>query len=224
MPQLEARGVGALEARRRKAEQRLARCAKRLGIARRDVRIRVLDDTGGRGVVVTLKVHGVEVVRSSRQGDSLEDNLELLAGHLTDLVRNVEREIETLQQVFHGDGLLALPCGVDSHAGLRANPYCGAMSLEEAQAKARRALERLGRSWGDLRMTWDEAEGWARLRLRLPDGSHAEKTSTQQAGWLRNLAALVLWLETRARAFERGILVDLPRAFSAYLLPHAGAR
>ncbi len=222
--QLECHGSHVEAARRQAAEERLAGCARRLGIAARDVRVRVVDDPGGRSVVVSLRVHGVEIVRSSRKGASLEENLEVLAGHLTDLVRNLERRIETLEQALHGDGLQVLPGGASPHAGLRPNLYRGDMSLEQVQEKARRALRRVGRSWEDLRMTWDEAEGWARLRLRLPDGRHAEKTSTQQADWQRNLAALVLWLETRARAVERGVLADLPSALSAYLLPYGGAR
>jgi hypothetical protein len=49
-----------------------------------------------------------------------------------------------------------------------------------------------------------------------------EKRSVLQRGARENAAALALWMQCRARHFERGIDRDLTRVMSAYLLPGSG--
>ena len=72
----------------------------------------------------------------------------------------------------------------------------------------------------DVKVTWDVVANWARLRMRLPSGALVEKISRTQKTCDANLAALALWLQSRARNWERGIeSLDLDRVFAGNLLP-----
>lgn len=206
------------EDRRRRAEGRLARAARRLGIAPRSVKVRAADGSGS-GVTLDLPVLGVAVRRTCDVAEDRTGNVEALAGWLVDLVRNLERRIETLDEAFFADGLELLPDGADPFASLAHNAYRGSMSVERARRKVARALERMGLRMEDVDVSWDAAANVARIRMRLPSGRVVKKESHRQDTWERNLAALVLWLEARARSVERGIERDLERLFAANLLP-----
>ena len=68
--------------------------------------------------------------------------------------------------------------------------------------------------------TRDTDGNGARLRMRLPSGAIVEKVSRAQKTCMANLAALALWLQSRARNWERGIeSLDLDRVFAGNLLP-----
>ena len=55
--------------------------------------------------------------------------------------------------------------------------------------------------------------------MRLSSGRVVEKFSSQQKDSRTNLCALALWLQTRAKNWERKIEQDMDRLFAANLLP-----
>ncbi len=195
----------------------LGRAAERVGIRKRDVRVRGLEGSEV-GVHLTLAIGDREVVRTCESQPSRLANLGALVGWATDLARSSERGIETLGEALHGDGVALALAGVAASSPVVAhNAYDGDMAAAEAWALVRRSLTRLGL---DDRQAWLGPEGrrGATLRFALGDGQIVEKRSAQQRCGRRNAAVLALWLRTKALHHERGIERDLARTLSAYLL------
>ncbi len=194
-----------------------SRLADRLGIARAALKVRALAGSPV-GLTLTLSFGEVEVQRSCESQPGKDENLGALTQWLEDLARNQERGIEHLGEALHGDGLsLALFDAADCEPrAARTNRYQGDMSAQEAWELVCKSAARL-----DLpeRAVWLGREGdTAVLRLDL-GGSVVEKRSERQDGARANAAAIALWMQCRARHFERGIDRDLVRVMSAYLLP-----
>lgn len=204
---------------REEALERLKKLARRLGLEPGDIKVR----PSGEGMRLSFSYKGVELVREcSSQGDRERDFVCLVLW-LSDLVRNVERRIETVAEAFYSEGGRLLPASSGAYGETAENLYDGEKTAEESFDLIRRSLERLGLSEDDVRVTWDTEQNVARLRLRLRSGAIVDKTSQGQRDALKNLATLALWLKDRAKNVERGIERDLDRLFAANLLPAASA-
>lgn len=204
----------------------LAATAERLGIEPKGVRIRPLEGST-KGLVLSFSVNGTTLTRSCDSQPSRDQNLACLALWFQDLVRNVERRIERLDEAFRSEGMQALPSGTDDtvrYGRTRESLYRGAMKPRESGQIIERSLERLGLGMGDCKVEWSSNPNIAKLRLRLRSGRVVEKISDQQESADRNLAALALWLETRAKNFEREIETDQEQLFAANLLPAGPTR
>lgn len=206
------------EMSREEGLERLKSLAGRMGIAPGDIKVR---PTGGSGMKLGFTYKGVEIAREcDSQGDKAK-NFICLVLWLGDLVRNLERRIETLEEAFYSDGARLLPADTAAYGETAENLYEGEKSIDESLDLIRRSLERLGLSVGDVKVTWDKDRNEARLRLRLRSGAVVDKVSQGQLDAQKNLAALSLWLQARAKNVERGIEQDLDRLFAANLLPAA---
>ncbi len=199
---------------------RLKALAERLGIEPGDVRVRPVP-----GVPHAMSLHfvyeGVTFTRESRAQGSRDKNFACLVLWLGDLVRNLERRIETIHEAFFTEGAKLLPADTSAYGETAENLYTGHKSIDESLDIVRRSLERLGLSERDVKLTWDADRNEARLRLRLGSGAVVDKVSNGQRTVEQNLAALALWLQARAKNVERGIERDLDRLFAANLLPAA---
>lgn len=200
------------------AEQKLVRIAKRLGLT--GVKV------GGGGAKTAARVGftfgSARVERTCDTQPTHEANLVCLVLWLEDRARNMERGIETFAEAFADSLTLAMVGGATprEYAGKRTNLYTGTKSLEQSIAVFRSSLTRLGIAEGDVKLTWNADENWARLRMRLPSGSIVEKVSRVQPTHVANVAALGLWLQSRTKNWERGIeSMDLDRVFAGNLLP-----
>lgn len=204
----------------------LANTAKRLGIAPSDVRIRPLAGSA-KGLTLTFSVGDTPLTRNCDSQPTRDQNLACLALWFQDLVRNVERRIERLDEAFRAEGMKALPSGHEDSARYgktRESLYRGDMAPRESGQIIERSLERLGLRMDDCKVTWGSDPCRAQLRLRLKSGRVMEKVSDRQDTAERNLAALALWLETRAKNFEREIETDHEQLFAANLLPAGPGR
>jgi hypothetical protein len=199
--------------------KKLQRLAERLGIPARDIKVRPAERGG---MSLAFRYRGVEVSRECASQEGRDRNFACLVLWMEDLVRNVERRIETVAEAFHAEGGHLLVGDGKPFAATQANLYQGAMKEAEAQERIARALERLDLTLDDVNVTWDYTQGSARIRMRLPSGGLVEKTSTSQPDARRNLAALALWLQSRAKNKERGLDLSLEDMFRANLLPAAG--
>lgn len=203
---------------RDEALDRLKGLAQRLHIAPGDIKVRPV---AGSQVAMRLafRYQGVEIARECSSQPDKEKNFICLVLWLGDLVRNLERRLETLEEAFYSEGARLLPADTAAYGDTAKNLYEGSKSIDESLQLIGRSVERLGLTHDDIRVTWDAARNEARLRLRLRSGAIVDKISTQQQSAQHNLAALALWLQTRAKNVERGIEQDLDRLFAANLLP-----
>jgi len=202
--------------------EKAGRVADRLGVARSALRVRRVAGTAC-GMAVALPIGGAEVTRSCSGQADVDANFGALVQWLEDLARNHERGIEDLGDALHGDGVSLARADQAAAAAARsrgANFYQGEMSPADAWALVQRSAARLELPRSGI---WLGRDGDAAvLRLELGAGRIVEKRSLWQRGARENAAALALWMQCRARHFERGIDRDLTRVMSAYLLPGSG--
>lgn len=224
------------EMTRREAQAELTRLAGRLHIEQRDVRVSEVGagagahagadagaDAGG-AMRLAIVYRGVELSRTCSSQRDRDTNLVCLVLWLRDLVRNVERRIETLEEAFYAEGGNLLPAtGASAYGETAENLYEGDMSVEQSLAQVERSLSRLGLGKQDIRLRWDDEANLCSMRLKLRSGRVVEKVSTRQRDARRNLAALSLWLRARAKNFERGIETDVDKLFAGNLLPQTTA-
>lgn len=196
---------------------RLANLAARLGIPAAALRVRPQPHSR-HGMTLSFAYDGAVISRSCNSQLSRDRNFVCLVLWLADLVRNIERGIESPAEAFYAEGGHRL-LGAGPGTARRANLYSGKKTIDDALALIERSLVRLECSDDDIRVAWDGDSGHATLRLRLPSGRLMEKRSTQQLDARCNLAALALWFQSRAKNFERGIERDMDRLFAANLLP-----
>ncbi|TNE52329.1 MAG: hypothetical protein EP343_00780 [Deltaproteobacteria bacterium] len=199
-------------------KQKLQHLAARLGLSQNAIRIRRMP--GSRlGKMLSFTFQDIPISRGCDSQPTAEGNEACLIIWLGDLVRNIERRIETFEEAFYAEGGHLLPAQADPYAETRSNAYRGNMTEEEALQRLERALQRLGISKDDVNVKWNPDTGVARLRMRLQSGRVVEKFSSQQKDSRTNLCALTMWLQTRAKNWERGIERDMDRLFAANLLP-----
>lgn len=204
---------------RAEARERLKRLEARLGLAPKSVKIGRISDSK-HGVVVSFTFQNIHISRSCDSQATQSKNLACLVIWLSDLVRNIERRIETFEEAFYTEGARLLPeQAEDPYAATKANLYRGTMTKEEALGKIERTLSRLSMTQDDVKVSGDFDTGEAWIRMRLSSGRIVEKKSYHQPDFRTNLCALSLWLQTRAKNYERGIETDLNRLFAANLLP-----
>ena len=201
------------------AREKLERLRERLGLTD----LEIIEGRGPDAGVVTLRFHSGEtrIERRCTTQPSAEGNLACLALWLEDRARNLERGIETFHEAFADS--IALARNDNAQGGFktsRVNYYEGAKSVDESIEVFRSSFARLHITERDVKVTWDSDANWARLRMRLPSGAIVEKVSRAQKTTDANLAALALWIQSRARNWERGIeSLDLDRVFAGNLLP-----
>jgi len=195
---------------------KLTRIEKRLGLS--DLQIEDGRGLDAGAVTVRFAFGAARVSRTCATQPTREANLACLALWLEDRARNMERGIESFAEAFADS--LALAVARNDNAGPRVSLYVGAKSVGDSIEVFRSAFRRLGVAERDVKVTWDVEANWARLRMRLPSGALVEKISRTQKTCDANLAALALWLQSRARNWERGIeSLDLDRVFAGNLLP-----
>lgn len=198
----------------------LKRLANRLGIPPSTVKVRPLEGSPT-GMTLSFIYQDVRVSRSCDCGASRDENFGHLVNWMADLVKNIERRIETLEEALHADGVGRLPAKAGVLPEIRENRYRGTKDLKTSVDLVRRTLGRLGMSENDLKLSWSSEKNEARLRLRVrcADGSERvmEKVSERQDDAAKNVASLALWLQERALHVERGI-ETMERVASAYLL------
>ena len=83
---------------------RVAALAGRMGISPGAIRIRPTHD-GRHGVRLEFEHHGIALARCCSSQGSEHRNFMCLVLWLADLVRNVERRIETFEEAFHSAGV-----------------------------------------------------------------------------------------------------------------------
>lgn len=201
------------------AREKIQRTAERLGLTG-------VGFTPGQGLdagsmSVTFAYGKARIERTCATQPTLDANTACLALWLEDRARNLERGIETFAEAF-ADSMVQATNDNDAPAWqhTRVNYYEGSKSVEDCIEVFRSAFARLGVPETDVKVTWDTEANWARLRMRLPSGAIVEKVSRAQKQCLANLAALALWIQSRARNWERGIeSLDLDRVFAGNLLP-----
>jgi hypothetical protein len=199
------------------AREKLSRTAKRIGLGKLEV---TRSDSEGAKVAFTFK--GARVERACATQPSFDANIACLALWLEDRARNIERAIETFAEAFADSMALAVvgAGASDVEGDPKKGLYTGTRTIAQSIELFRSSLERLGIPEGDVKLTWDGAENYARLRMRLPSGAIVEKVSRRQATHEANVAALALWLQSRTKNWERGIeSMDLDRVFAGNLLP-----
>lgn len=200
------------------AREKLNRLASRLDLAE-------LTLESGRGldagsVTVSFSYRGARVSRVCATQANEATNTACLALWLEDRARNLERGIETFSEAFADSMTLARADDAGPWPKTQNNLYEGSKGVPESIEVFRSAFARMGIAERDVKVTWDVAANWARLRMRLPSGAIVEKISRAQRSGEANLAALALWLQSRARNWERGIeSLDLDRVFAGNLLP-----
>jgi hypothetical protein len=201
------------------AREKLQRTAERLGLKHVTL-------TPGRGLdagsmSVAFECGETRVERTCATQSTLEANTACLALWIEDRARNLERGIETFSEAFADSMVLANnDNAATAYTVARVNYYEGTKSVEECIDVFRSSFARLAIAESDVKVTWDTEANWARLRMRLPSGGIVEKVSRAQKNSLANLAALALWIQSRARNWERGIeSLDLDRVFAGNLLP-----
>lgn len=201
------------------AREKLQRTAERLGLS--DVKLDPGKGLDSGSVSVTFRYGTTRIERTCATQPTLDGNTACLALWLEDRARNLERGIETFAEAF-ADSVVLATNDNDAPAWqvARVNYYEGTKSVEECIDVFRSAFARLNIAETDVKVTWDTEANWARLRMRLPSGAIVEKVSRAQKTCMANLAALALWLQSRARNWERGIeSLDLDRVFAGNLLP-----
>ena len=200
--------------------EKAGRVADRLGVARSALKVRRVAG-GAHGMALSLPIGGAHVTRSCAGQVDVEANFGALVQWLEDLARNHERGIEHLGDALHGDGvsLARVDQTVAAARPRGVSLYQGEMSPADAWALVCRSAGRLELPKSAI---WLGRDGDAAvIRLELGAGRIVEKRSALQRGARENAAALALWMQCRARHFERGIDCDLARVMSAYLLTAA---
>jgi hypothetical protein len=203
---------------RAEALEKIGRLAARLALGD----LTVQDGRGlDAGSVRLAFRHGdVRIERGCATQATADANLVCLALWLEDRARNLDRGIETFAEAFADCLTGALTDGPRAVVPRRLNPYLGHRSVDACITLFRASFARLRIAEDDVKVTWDTEANWARLRMRLPSGAIVEKVSRAQPTCAANLAALALWLQSRARNWERGIeSLDLDRVFAGNLLP-----
>jgi hypothetical protein len=206
------------EMSREEGLKRIAKLTKRLGISPESVSVKNTRGTT-QGVTLAFEVQGVSIQRTCESQASRDANFACLVLWLTDLVRNVERRIETLADALYWEGGRALPEQTGVYGKTSENLYHGDMNPPEAKERIERALGRLGLPTSNVYVSWGQEGKLARLRVRLNSGRIVDKISEKQDTAQQNLAALTLWLQSRAKNYERGIELELDRLFASNLLP-----
>lgn len=206
--------MSALEAR-----EKLTRLEKRLGLG--ELRVEPVKGAETGAMAVSFRYGEARVSRTCGTQPTSDANLACLALWLEDRARNLERGIETFAEAFADSmALTRNDNATPKFSVARVSSYDGAKTVAESIEVFRSAFARLGVSERDVKVTWDSEANWARLRMRLPSGAIVEKVSRGQKTSEANLAALGLWLQSRARNWERGIeSLDLDRVFAGNLLP-----
>lgn len=199
------------------AREKLDRLCQRMGLTE-------LELTEGKGldagaVTVRFQSRGAMVMRTCATQPTADGNTVCLALWLEDRARNIERGIETFAEAF-ADSIARASNDDGAAPAVKVNYYDGSKSVPESIAVFRSAFARLEIAERDVKVTWDAQSNFARLRMRLPSGAIVEKVSRAQRSSDANLAALALWLQSRAKNWERGIeSLDLDRVFAGNLLP-----
>ena len=168
---------------------------------------------------LSIAVAGGTLTKTCASQSSKGKNFLCLVFWLGDLVRNMERGIETFREAFYNEGARDLAVRDTAYAVLGPNDYEGDASREDALQRLERALERMGLSRSDARLSWDAGRNVAELRIRLRSARVVAKSSSSQRDVDRNIHALALWLQTKAKNYERGLESDMEMLFAANLLP-----
>ena len=150
---------------------------------------------------------------------SKDKNFICLVLWLGDLVRNVERGIETFTEAFYNEGARDIVIRHGMYDNLSTNEYDGDATRSDSLAMLERSLERLGLSRSEAKLDWDASKNTAQLQIRLRSGRTVAKASTSQKDVDKNIHTLALWLRTKAKNYERGLEPDLATLFAANLLP-----
>ncbi len=198
--------------------KKLSRLAERLGVKPGAIKVRPMTGSKG-GMTLTLEFHGNTISRSCDIEGSAEENFGYLVLWLGDLVKNIERRIETVEEAFFNDGLRQLPDGMDPYGDVARNLYAGATTIAGARDVLERSLARLGIEMSNVSVKWQDDPTQASLVIKLPSGRLVRKVSSLQETPRQNLVALSLWLQNRAKNWERGIEKDLDVVFASNLLP-----
>ena len=201
---------------REDAEERLAGLAGRIGIKPAAIKAR---RAKGQGMRLGFVIGGVVVERVCTSQPTIDGNLACLVLWLNDLVINVERGIETFSEAFYNEGARLITA---TDVKIKVKPYSGTKTVQESLATIQKSLLRLGLSRDQVKLKWDAGRE-AQIRIKLPSGRVVQKVSVQQADARRNVAALALWLQVRAKNYERGIEIEMDRLFAANLLPASKA-
>lgn len=200
------------------AREKLDRLAARLSLV--DLALESGRGLDAGSVTVSFTYRGAKVSRVCATQPSEAANTVCLALWLEDRARNLERGIETFSEAFADSMTLARLDDASNAPKLQTSLYEGSKGVPESIEVFRSAFARMGIAERDVKVTWDVSANWARLRMRLPSGAIVEKVSRAQRSGESNLAALALWLQSRARNWERGIeSLDLDRVFAGNLLP-----
>lgn len=201
------------------AREKLERLTERLGLT--DLQLEAGRGLDAGSMTLSFRHDGARIVRTCATQPTVDANTVCLALWLEDRARNLERGIETFSEAFADSMVLATNDNASPvYKGTKVNYYEGTKSVEECIEVFRSSFARLNIPETDVKVTWDTEANWARLRMRLPSGAIAEKVSRAQKTGMANLAVLGLWLQSRARNWERGIeSLDLDRVFAGNLLP-----
>lgn len=204
---------------REDALARLGSLAGRLHIDPSAIRVRPVQ--GSRTAMqIDIRIAGGTLTKRCNSQPTKDKNFVCLVLWLGDLVRNIERGIETFGEAFYNEGSQGLVLRSDgAYEGLRVNEYDGDATRADSFTRFEHALARLGLTSSDIRVTWDEARNVGELRLVLRTGREVAKASSRQRDVDRNIHVLALWLQTKAKNFERGLEPDLETLFAANLLP-----
>lgn len=198
--------------------ERLKALAERLHIDPSAIKVRPAPGTRT-GISLVVAIAGGSIAKVCDSQTTKTKNFVCLVLWLGDLVRNIERGIETFREAFYNEGgrELALRDGV--YDGLRVNEYDGEATHDDSIQRLERSLRRLGLTEDDAKLEWDPNTNVAKLRLRLRSGRLVEKASSRQRDISKNVHVLALWLQTKAKNKERKLEPDLETLFAANLLP-----
>ncbi len=201
------------------ALEKLQRLRERLALT--DLAIEQGKGLDAGSVTLSFRYNGARLARTCATQPTEDANTVCLALWLEDRARNLERGIETFTEAFADSLQLALnDNAAPAYAGARSSAYEGSKSVDACIDVFRSSFQRLVIAESDVKVTWDTEGNWARMRMRLPSGAIVEKVSRAQKTYTANLAVLALWIQSRARNWERGIeSMDLDRVFAGNLLP-----
>ena len=203
---------------RQDGQERLIALAHRLQLKPGAVVVRPMPGSRA-GMSLTLDLVGGRLTKACDSQPTKDKNFICLVLWLGDLVRNIERGIETFEEAFYNEGARGLSLRNGQYDGLRLNEYQGEATREDSYIRIERSLERLGLVREDSKVMCDAKANFAELKLRLASGRVVAKSSQRQRDVDRNLHVLALWLQTKAKNFERGLEPDLNTLFAANLLP-----
>ncbi len=197
---------------------RLGRLADRMVVPRNAIHVRPIGG-GSPGMSIEIDVAGGTLRKTCSSQAIPEENFMFLVLWLNDLVRNVERGIETFLEAFYNEGARELVLRDGMYDGLRANEYQGEVTREGSFKKIDRVLGRLGLTRDQVHLSWDGERNFAQLTLHLNSGRVVVKSSSRQRSLDHNIHVLALWLQAKAKNYERGLESDVETLFAANLLP-----